>query len=266
MDEMAKRMFKTFNVPALCLCNAAVLSLFSTGRTTGVVLEAGEGVTYTVPVFEGFSLQHATLRLPLAGIDVTRYLMKILSEKGISFSDFHFDIVQDIKEKLCAVRLNPTGDTMEEEEETPPDELTYELPDGQVIRIDDHARYTSSEILFNPDQVEVSSEEDFTEGVCQMLHQTILMCDDELQKELYKNIVLGGGSTLMKGFGARMRRELTELVGQHTFTQVVLDSQRKCSAWIGGSMYASLETFGLIKITAQEYQLDPTIVAQKFFG
>lgn len=264
-EEIAKRMFKQFNVPALCLCNASVMSLFSTGRTTGVVLEVGEGVTYTVPVFEGFSLKHATLRLPLAGIDVTRYLMEILSEKGIKFSDFHFDIVQDIKEKLCAVRLNPNGDAMEEEE-TPPDELTYELPDGQVIRIDDHARYTSSEILFNPNKVEVSTEEDYTGGVGKMVHDTILMCDEELQKEFFKNIVLGGGSSMIKGFGARMRREIAERVGQHTFTHVVLDSQRKCSAWIGGSMYASLETFGMIKITAQEYQLDPTIVHQKFFG
>lgn len=262
--EIARRMFKHFNVPALCLCNASVLSLFSTGRTTGVVLEVGEGVTYSVPVYEGFSLPHATLKLPLAGVDVTKYLMTILSQQGIKFSDSHFDIVQDIKEKLCALRTGMEDET--EVEEASPDELTYELPDGQVIQIDEEARYTSSEILFEPNEVIATCEEDFTEGVAKMVYKSIEICDAELQKDLFKNIVLAGGSSMMTGFGDRMRREMTQLVGQYQFTNIILDSQRKNSAWIGGSMYASLETFGLIKITSQEYLADNTIVFKKFFG
>ena len=74
---IAKMMFRTFKVPSLAIANQAVLSLFSTGRTTGIVLEVGEGVTHAVPVFEGFCLTHAVLRLPLAGADLTRHLMKV---------------------------------------------------------------------------------------------------------------------------------------------------------------------------------------------
>lgn len=263
LDELAKRMFKAFNVPALCICNASVLSLFSTGRTTGVVLEVGEGATFSVPVFEGFALQHASLKLPLAGLDVTKYLLEILSGKGIKFSESHFDIVQDIKEKLCAVR---TGEEDEEGEEEQQVENTYELPDGQVIEIDEEARYNSSEILFNPIKVESTDEEDFKGGVAHMIQATIGMCDAQLQNDLYKNIVLAGGSSMLAGFGGRMRSEIKALVGNYTFTNVVCDSQRKSSAWIGGSMYASLETFGQIKVTAQDYLADPTIVQKKFFG
>lgn len=95
--DMAKVMFRHFKVPSLTIVNQASLSLFSTGRTTGIVCEVGEGVTHAVPIFEGFCLSHAILRLPLAGADLTRYLMKILSEKGINFDESHFDIVRDMK-------------------------------------------------------------------------------------------------------------------------------------------------------------------------
>jgi actin-related protein len=264
--EMAARLFgKDFNVPALCISNASVLSLFSTGRTTGVVLEVGQDVTYTVPVYEGFPLAHATLKLPLAGRDVTRRLMDILDEHaGIGFTEAQFDIVQDIKEKLCALDLGE-----EEREEDDADNSTYELPNGQVIHIDDYAKYTCSEILFDPITVTPTSEEDFTRGVAEMIFKTISMCDPELQKELYKNIVLAGGTSMLKGFGERVKREMNEIVSQYdygVYTEFITDSQRKNSAWIGGSMFASLETFGQIKIKNEEYKADSSIVFKKFFG
>eukprot|EP01095_Lingulamoeba_sp_RSL-Kostka_P006412 TRINITY_DN2008_c0_g1_i1.p1 TRINITY_DN2008_c0_g1~~TRINITY_DN2008_c0_g1_i1.p1 ORF type:complete len:253 (-),score=58.05 TRINITY_DN2008_c0_g1_i1:510-1268(-) len=130
-EKTTQIMFETFNVPGYFIVNQAVLSLYSSGRTTGIVLNSGHGITYSVPVYDGYTIVHATRRVDVSGRDLTDYLMKILKERGYSFATPELrEIVKDRKEKLTYIAFD-----YEEELEKNVDEKSYELPDGEVIMI-----------------------------------------------------------------------------------------------------------------------------------
>jgi actin-related protein len=52
-------MFEVFNVPCLYVSVQGVLALYASGRTSGVVLDSGDGVSHTVPIYEGYAIPHA---------------------------------------------------------------------------------------------------------------------------------------------------------------------------------------------------------------
>lgn len=259
-EQMTQIMFETFYIPAMYVSTQAVLSLYASGRTTGIVCDSGDGVTHVVPIYEGYAMPHAVSRSNLAGRDMTDYLTKLLAERGPQFStSAEREIVRDIKEKTCYVaedyhvelgRADTSRDC----------EVTYELPDGQVVTLGGE-RFRCPEAMFQPSLLGKELR-----GVHQQVHDAILACDIDIRRDLLGNIVLSGGTTMFPGFGKRMQKEITELSPSTMRIRVLYPDDRKHSVFIGGSMLSDLDTFHQMCVTKAEYtEQGPRIVHRKCF-
>lgn len=257
-ERMIQIMFESFGVPQVYVSIQAVLALYASGRTTGCILDSGDGVTHTVPIFEGFILPHAVKRLDLAGRDLTDYMMKILTERGHTFvNSAEREIVRDIKEQLAYVALDYDAEMTKASESSAVDR-TFELPDGNVITVGNE-RFRCPEALFKPSVL----GKEFG-GIQQQLFDTIMNCDIDLRKDLYANVVMSGGTTMYPGINERMTAELKKLAPASIDVRVITPPERKYSVWIGGSILASLNTFQENWITREEYdECGPSIVHRK---
>ena len=246
--RMAEIVLETFQMPALYVANQGVLALYTYAThcgLTGVVLDSGDGVTQVVPVYEGFSLPHATLRLDVAGRHLTDYLVLLLKQQGQNLStSAEREVVRDIKERLCYVSSEYEREMAENNEEE-----TYEMPDGRLISLGKE-RFVCPEALFKPKLLGREEEA----GIDKLVYDSILKCDVDLRKALYKGIVLSGGTAACPGIADRLRLEMKALAPKGVDVSVTSLPERKLAVWIGGSILASLSSFQNMWISRQEYE------------
>jgi actin-related protein len=248
-EKMVTIMFETFQVKNVYVALQAVMSLYAAGRTTGLVCDSGDGVTHTIPVFEGFSIPHAVEKMEIAGRVLTDYMQKLLLGTGESLtSSAELEIVRDIKEKLCFVAANYEKEEQASQSSSEHDK-SYTMPDKRVITVPAHVRMSCPELLFQP-QLNGKS----CKSIQALSWASVSASDIDVRKDLCKNIILSGGTTMYEGLPDRLKNEIVALAPAGAEIRVIASADRKYAVWKGGSTLASLSTFASSWVTAEDYQ------------
>lgn len=224
-EKMIEVMFEKYGFDSTYIAIQAVLTLYAQGLISGVVIDSGDGVTHICPVYEEFALPHLTRRLDIAGRDITRYLIKLLLLRGYAFNhSADFETVRMMKEKLCYIGYDIEMEQRLALETTVLVESYtvnslgiptnacwinprshFQLPDGRVIKVGGE-RFEAPEALFQPHLINVEGQ-----GIAELVFSTIQAADIDMRSELYKHIVLSGGSTMYPGLPSRLEREIKQL-------------------------------------------------------
>ncbi|KAJ2850078.1 NuA4 histone acetyltransferase subunit [Coemansia brasiliensis] len=294
----AELAFEKLGSPAFYTCKAPVMAAFGTGKHTALVLDVGGENTSASAVFEGFNLAKSVCHQPLGGEHVSRQLLdrfktdysyeptplfdikhkaavEIRKPPSIThhgrqatssfMADMRLRLMLEFKEAVCEVLDRP----MRPGQTTSKPPKPFEFPDGFNVAAGPDLRYAGPELLFNPSQYLTARPSDLQDaqlaGVHELVVKSIMACDIDLRPHLLNSIVLAGGSTLFPGFADRLSLALQEMcpgsrVKLHSPSS---DMERKTSAWLGGSILASLGTFHQLWISKAEYEEHGSAIVDK---
>ncbi len=84
-EKKTNIIFETFNVPKFYVALQDLLSMYASGRTSGMILHSGDGVTSALAVYEGYAIPYSILRNNFAGNDLNYYMMRMYNEEGTHF-------------------------------------------------------------------------------------------------------------------------------------------------------------------------------------
>eukprot|EP01063_Lacrimia_lanifica_P015209 TRINITY_DN22022_c0_g1_i1.p1 TRINITY_DN22022_c0_g1~~TRINITY_DN22022_c0_g1_i1.p1 ORF type:complete len:424 (+),score=164.38 TRINITY_DN22022_c0_g1_i1:142-1413(+) len=246
-EKLCEILFESLGIPALYVAQSPVLSLYSYGRTTGMVTEIGFESATTAPIFEGCLLFHSMLQLNFGGMQLTDQVSKMLAENGTRFDKCHERFIAEyVKETLCQV--SEDRELYEQSVADKEDEKSLTLPDGTRVRLDSR-RWCVGESLFEPSLLPGI---DPGKGIHQLALESVKKCDTDIAPTLFQNVVLSGGTSMTRGLPTRIETELCALAPSERI-KVHASTERSQACWIGGSILASLPTFQDLWITKADY-------------
>lgn len=184
--DWAEILFESHYAPSICFCNSAAASIFASGRTTGLSIDSGAGITSVTPVYEGLPLKYAQGLLEFGGQDISHYLYQQLNSQRIPIS---FSDAKVIKEERAAI-IQPTEVDSPRSYDTCL--TTLVLPDGNEVKVDEKIFTDCTNSLFYDEKL-------IHKGLVNQTYESISLCDDSLKKQMFNNIILSGGNSQIKG-------------------------------------------------------------------
>lgn len=297
-EKLTELMFEHYHIPAFFLCKTAVLSAFANGRSTALVIDSGAIQTSTVPVHDGYALQGAVVRTPLAGDFITAQCRKFVKELGAEVvppymiaskeavkekatpiwtkksvpsvtESYHSymvnELLRDFQASIGQVSATSLQDEIDQSTSIPTS--LYEFPNGYNLNLTVE-RFKLCEGLFDASSANLKgvSGGDLL-SIPNVAINSAAMCDVDIRPGLYSSVVVVGGNSLLAGFTDRLNRELSHRTPPSIRVKMVQNAstvERRYSSWIGGSILASLGTFQQMWVSRQEYEeVGKTVIEKK---
>ena len=250
--DSKKKLFELFLEKHVCGAyypvRGALLTMYSGGFNTGLIIDMGASNIRITPIFESYILQHAVRNLELGGSVLDNLLEKKIQEAGVPISSsVQKNLVRVLKERACFVSLNFDQDFQNREKF----KKKYTLPDYKKISLDAE-RFIIPELMFDPT---INNME--TEPLHKAIVNVVELCDMDIRRALLQNIFITGGSSLFPNFEKRLKQELEkELIQRGKMYQnvkIFAPKGRALSNWVGGSILSQIPEFQSSWITRKRY-------------
>lgn len=283
-EYLAEIMFESMGVPGLYIAVQAMLALAASWTAsadqpkvlTGVVIDSGDGVTHAIPVADGYVVGSCIQHIPIAGYNITQFLMQILKDRETDLpTDSMMDVARELKEKYCYVCSDVIKEYAKYDSE--PDKMfkkhQYIHPSTKKsYNIDvGYERFLAPEIFFAPEFISADFPTPLPEAVDSLIQNSPI----DIRRGLYKNITLSGGSTMFSQLDKRISRDINKIVkarydeakqlnpsyqAKPIEVKVVSHKIQRYAVWFGGSMLASAPEFYRFAHTKAEYnEIGPSI-------
>jgi actin-related protein 3 len=287
-EQMAEIMFETFGVPGLFIGVQAVLALYAgvyassdggqvTGKDlTGTVVDSGDGVTQVIPIVHGYPISANIKHIPIAGRNITKFVMDSLRNRKEKIPTQEYqETSRIIKENYCYLAADIVKEHKKFDEKVKDPEtgkwkqskkfkkVSLTSPyTGKRIKCDlGYEAFMAPEVFFHPEFV----NPDYKQPLDEIVDLSILNSPLDNRFDLYKHIVLSGGSTLFKNFDKRLEQEVRRRVKERyealnisenaPEVKVSQNMVQQAAVWFGGSMLAdNKENFINIVSTREQYE------------
>ena len=260
--NMAEALFEHLGVESLYITNTSTLSLYANGKTTGTVVDIGYQTTSFVPIYEGFILNHAVTHVDTGGKDLTDYFCQIIGQRQGNdkfTNEGQKSMINELKEKICEVAEDYDSQVKKCLDSKMIE--THILPDGSKVQISQE-KYQCPELLFQP---QFFQKDHF--GLHEQTFKSIKRCDEDIEKDLFQNVILCGGSSLFLKIRKKFEKELQSLAPTGKTVKVIAPPERKYSAWLGGAILSSMDKFkNAMFVSKKEYnEVGAGVIYDKFF-
>uniref|UniRef100_T1JB17 Actin-related protein 10 n=1 Tax=Strigamia maritima TaxID=126957 RepID=T1JB17_STRMM len=274
-ETVAKVLFVHFEVSSLLFVPSHLLTLFTLGISSGLVLDMGYRESQIFPIYDGILLLNSGYTLPLAAKAIHSNLENLLlNHASVHFHDRQVllpemtaslskTLLEDITVRLCFAttlersrQIQDVKRASESVHKFPPSRppVDYPMDGDKILRIPGTVTEQAVEVLFELDHD--------MQTIATLVVDTLLSCPVDIRKTLAENIVVTGGTSMLPGFKSRLKSEINHLLDHPQYKDRLAikvfkfhrpPAKENYTAWLGAAIFGSTDVLTSRSLNKEVY-------------